>query len=358
MNEQLDLFSFNTPKFKIDKPIRLIELFAGIGSQAAALRNLGADFTHYKVVEWDKYAMASYNAVHGTNFETSDIQKIHADDLGITETDKYCYIMTYSFPCQDLSLAGNLKGMQKGSGTRSGLLWEVERLLDECKELPQVLLMENVPQVIGKKNIKDFQSWRSKLESLGYSNFVQLLNAKDYGIPQNRNRCFMVSILGNYHYTFPKKQKLKLKLKDMLEDKVDEKYYLSDETVKNFVINNEKNDLAEKGLRFDNRDSNQVGYIEKGTGQHQRYSLFCRRMFKNGSGNGLERPSISISRNSGGKRFSRQTPMGSCEGFIGDKEHQSNKVYGTEMARTIDATEYKHPMMIHENEEGKNKRNL
>lgn len=139
--------------------------------------------------------------------------------------------------------------MTKGSGTRSGLLWEVERLLDECTELPQVLLMENVPQVIGQKNIKDFQSWRSKLESLGYSNYVQLLNAKDYGIPQNRNRCFMVSILGEYHYTFPKKKKLELKLKDLLEDKVDEKYYLSDDVVRSFVINSKKNDLA--GIDFE-----------------------------------------------------------------------------------------------------------
>ena len=122
--------------------------------------------------------------------------------------------------------------MTKGSGTRSGLLWEVERLLDECTELPQVLLMENVPQVIGKKNIKDFQSWRSKLESLGYSNYVQLLNSKDYGIPQNRNRCFMVSILGDWHYDFPKKTKLNLRLKDLLEDKVDEKYYVSDKAIK------------------------------------------------------------------------------------------------------------------------------
>ena len=251
MNEQLDLFSFSTPKFKINKPIRLIELFAGIGSQAAALRNLGVQFEHYRVVEWDKYAMASYNAIHGTNFETSDIQMIHADDLGITETDKYCYIMTYSFPCQDLSIVGKQKGMVKGSGTRSGLLWEVERLLDECTELPQVLLMENVPQVIGKKNIKDFQSWRSKLESLGYSNFVQLLNAKDYGIPQNRNRCFMVSILGDYHYTFPVKQKLELRLKDMLEDKVDEKYYLSDEMVKWFVAHSKKQEELGNGFRFE-----------------------------------------------------------------------------------------------------------
>ena len=233
MNEQIDLFSYSMPRFHIgNRKIRLIELFAGIGSQAKALENLGVNFETYRVVEWDKYAMASYNAIHHTDFETSDIQEIHASDLGIVETDKYCYIMTYSFPCQDLSLAGNQKGMTKGSGTRSGLLWEVERLLDECEELPQVLLMENVPQVIGKKNIKDFQSWRSKLESLGYSNYVQLLNSKDYKIPQNRNRCFMVSILGEYHYEFPKKQKLELRLKDLLEEKVDEKYYVSDKAIR------------------------------------------------------------------------------------------------------------------------------
>lgn len=129
--------------------------------------------------------------------------------------------------------------MAKGTGTRSGLLWEVERLLDECNgNLPQVLLMENVPQVIGKNNIKDFQEWRRKLESIGYSNYVQLLNAKNYGIPQNRNRCFMVSILGNYHYKFPKKIKLEKKLKDMLEDKVDEKYYLSDKMINGMLHSN------------------------------------------------------------------------------------------------------------------------
>lgn len=251
MIEEYDLFSYSMPKFRINKPIRLIELFAGIGAQAKALENLGVEFEHWKAVEIDKYAIASYNAIHGTNFETLDITKIHAADLKIAERERYCYIMTYSFPCQDLSIAGKMQGMKKGENTRSGLLWEVERILDECSELPQVLLMENVPQVIGKKNIKDFQLWRGKLESLGYSNYVQLLNAKDYGIPQNRNRCFMVSVLGNYHYTFPKKKKLELKLKDMLEDKVDEKYYLSDEMVKFFVSNSEKQKEKGNGFRFE-----------------------------------------------------------------------------------------------------------
>lgn len=251
MHEQIDLFSIGVPTFKIDKPIRLIELFAGIGSQFAALKRIGADVTSWKMCEIDKYAVASFNAVHGTNYEPTDITKIHASDLEIRERESYIYIMTYSFPCQDLSLAGNMKGMTKGSGTRSGLLWEVERLLDECEELPQVLLMENVPQVIGKNNIEDFQSWRRKLESLGYSNFVQLLNAKDYGIPQNRNRCFMVSILGDYYYHFPNKMKLTLKLKDMLEDNVDEKYYLSDDMVRFFIANSEKQKELGNGFRFE-----------------------------------------------------------------------------------------------------------
>ncbi len=229
--KQLNIFELTKPKYKITKPIRLIELFAGIGSQAKALKNIGANFEHYRVIEFDKYAIASYNAIHDTNFPILDIRDISAVDLGIVETDKYEYILTYSFPCQDLSLAGKGAGMKKGSGTRSGLLWEVERLLKECNELPQILLMENVPQVIGKKNIQDFQNWQLFLEKLGYSSYFKLLNAKDYEIPQNRNRCFMVSILGDYYYEFPHKRKLKLRLKDMLEDEVDEKYYLSDKMI-------------------------------------------------------------------------------------------------------------------------------
>lgn len=231
MIEQLDIFSFIEEKqhtYKIKNKIRLIELFAGIGSQAKALKNIGTDFEHYKVVEFDKYAIASYNAIHNTNFTTQDITKTNASNLEIVETDKYCYIMTYSFPCQDLSLAGKQKGMAKGTSTRSGLLWEVERILNECKELPQVLLMENVPQVHSKKNIVDFDKWIEFLQSKGYSNFWQDLNAKDYGIPQSRNRTFMVSILGSYDYIFPKPFELKLRLKDILENEVDEKYYLRD----------------------------------------------------------------------------------------------------------------------------------
>ena len=200
-----------------------------------ALRDLDADFEHYRVVEFDKYAIKSYNAIHNTDFPTMDITQISGSDLGIVDTLNYCYIMTYSFPCQDLSVAGKQKGMTKGSGTRSGLLWEVERLLNEVDSLPQVLLMENVPQVHGKKNMEDFQRWIDFLESKGYSNYWQDLNAKHYGIAQNRNRTFMVSILGNYKYEFPKPIELQKVMKDYLEDEVDEKYYINNEKAQKLI---------------------------------------------------------------------------------------------------------------------------
>lgn len=218
-------------KFNSYKPLRLIELFCGIGAQAKALTNLGIKYEHWLACDFDKYAIQSYNAVHGTNFNPSDITKLKASDLNITDTEHYNYLLTYSFPCQDLSNAGKGRGMEKGSGTRSGLLWEVERLLNECTELPQCLLMENVPQVHGVKNKEHFEKWIAFLESKGYSNFWTDLNAKNYGIPQNRNRCYMVSILGEYSYEFPQPIDLTLNLGDLLEKEVDEKYYLSEKAI-------------------------------------------------------------------------------------------------------------------------------
>ncbi|MEG1562854.1 MAG: DNA (cytosine-5-)-methyltransferase [Bacteroides sp.] len=226
MNSQISFFD-GSVQFRADKPVRLIELFAGIGSQAKALERLGIEFEHYRICEFDKYAVCAYNAIHGTAFETSDITKIKGTSLGICDTAHFCYIMTYSFPCTDLSKAGKGMGMAKGSGTRSGLLWEVERLLGELDELPQVLLMENVPDVIGTKNAQHFYLWLEKLESLGYHNYYKVLNAKDYTVPQNRERCFMVSLLGDFFYEFSEGVPLKLRLKDILEANVPEKYYIS-----------------------------------------------------------------------------------------------------------------------------------
>lgn len=258
---QTDIFGYLYPDYQITKPIRLIELFAGVGTQAMALRDLGADFVHHRVVEMDPFAIKSYNAIHGTSFVPTDIATVSALDLKITDTDRYEYIMTYSFPCQDLSKAGKQKGMSKGNGTRSGLLWEVERLLKELNEtdsLPQVLLMENVPDVIGTKNIKDFNEWYSFLESIGYQSYYKLLNAKDYGVPQNRNRCFMVSALGDYNYTFPKPVPLKKRLRDVLEIEVDEKYCLSDEYVERLLQRNKEQKDKGNGHIFKPKTENDM----------------------------------------------------------------------------------------------------
>lgn len=217
------------------KPIKLIELFAGVGAQAMALRDCKIDFEHHKVVEFDKYAIASYNAIHHTNYPTIDINDFSGEDLEINNTEDFTYLLTYSFPCTDISLAGRQEGMSEGSGTRSSLLWQVKRLLIETEKLPQILVMENVPQVHSKKNIKDFQKWIDFLELIGYKNFLQDLNAKDYNVAQSRNRAFMVSVLDDCVFSFPTKIGLNKCIKDYLEENVDEKYYLTSDKARDLI---------------------------------------------------------------------------------------------------------------------------
>ena len=246
---------------KLTKMVRLIELFAGIGAQAQALTNLGVPFEKYRICEIDKSAVDSYNAVHGTFFISTDITKIHAADLNIENTEEYDYILTYSFPCTDLSKAGKQQGMSKNGGTRSGLLWQVERLLQEMKKLPQVLLMENVPDVLSENNKKDFFLWCSFLERLGYTNRYALLNAKDFDIPQNRERCFMVSWLGDrYYYVFPQGKKKTRKLKDMLESRVPERYYLKPKEIESLNLSCEADNRRFYRQAFETTKSNDCEY--------------------------------------------------------------------------------------------------
>ena len=227
------------------KKIKVIELFAGVGSQAMALRNIGIDYEVLGISEIDKFAIKSYEAIHGEVHNFGDISKI--------EKLPYCDLLTYSFPCQDLSIAGHQKGINKDM--RSGLLLEVERLLLKAKEnrtLPKYLLLENVKNLVGKKFIKDFERWLSFLNSLGYYSNWEVLNAKDYGIPQNRERIFVVSSLENMHYKFPKPVELKSKMKDLLEEKVDGKYYLSEKYLKCFSDMKNRNGFT-RGERFNPR---------------------------------------------------------------------------------------------------------
>jgi DNA (cytosine-5)-methyltransferase 1 len=196
----------------------ILELFAGYGSQALALENLGMDFTS-DISEIDKYAIQAYNQLHGETHNWGDITKIDETKL------PYYDLITYSSPCQDFSVAGLGKGGDVGSGTRSSLLWEVERIIRAVK--PKYLLMENVKNLVGEKHKHNFIRWLHVLEMMGYQNYWKVLNAKDYGVPQNRERVFVVSILGGGQYLFPNPIKLEKRLKDMLESDVDEKYYIS-----------------------------------------------------------------------------------------------------------------------------------
>lgn len=306
--EQVDLFA-DTPVFRIQKPIRLIELFAGIGTQSLALDYLGVDYESWRISEWAVKSIQAYALIHHADDDfdytrhmdkdtvcdllyefgisadhnkpmtraqigrmpeaesrntlnaiyASDnlgsITGIHGSNLNIVERNDYCYVMTYSFPCQNLSNSGRRAGMVKGSGTRSGLLWEVERILTELgDDLPHVLLMENVPAILAKKNKSEFDKWCEFLHGIGYTNYYKCLNAKEVGypepVPQNRDRCFMVSILGDYKYKFPEKQVLKTRLKDVLETDVDEKYFLSDAAISGLILHREKQKEAGNSFGF------------------------------------------------------------------------------------------------------------
>lgn len=178
-------------------------------------------------------------------------KEVKVYNFEVEEDNSYTCQNVIVHNCQDLSLAGKCAGMEKGSGTRSGLLWEVERILSECENKPQILLMENVTQVHGAGNEEHFKQWLLRLEEMGYQSYWQDLSATEFKIPQTRNRTFMVSILGNYNYTFPKKTKLELRLKDLLEPEgaVDEKFYISDKMI-NYISKTGANGFNNKDAKI------------------------------------------------------------------------------------------------------------
>lgn len=189
----------------------------GIGACSKALERLGIDYEIADYVEIDKYAVKSFNAIHNTKFEPQDICKWDKD----IQVD----LIMHGSPCQDFSLAGKQAGGNKDSGTRSSLMYETIRIVEKLR--PRYVIWENVKNLLSNKHIHNFNTYLEIMERMGYTNYYQVLNAKDYGIPQNRERVFTVSILDSKEFEFPQKQPLQLKLKDMLEDNVDEKYYLA-----------------------------------------------------------------------------------------------------------------------------------
>jgi len=229
--------------------LRVVTLFSGYDSQCMSLDRLHHNFPQfdYELIAWseiDNYAIQAHNAIYPQYADRNlgDVCKI--DWYKVEDFD----LLTYSSPCQDFSAAGLQKGGIKGSGTRSSLLWECERAIEEKR--PKYLLMENVAALVSQKFIKLFNKWQNTLESYGYTNYAKVLNAKDYGVPQNRERIFMVSIRNDISqkFYFPKSFKLEKRLKDVLEENVDERFYLSNKIIKGFMKHNEHH--LKKGTGF------------------------------------------------------------------------------------------------------------
>ena len=228
--------------------MKILELFGGIGACSKALERLGIEYEIADYVEIDKYAVKSFNAIHNTNFEPQDICTWDKD----IEVD----LIMHGSPCQDFSLAGKQAGGDKDSGTRSSLMYETIRIVGKLK--PKYVIWENVKNLLSKKHRHNFDAYLETMEQLGYTNYYQVLNAKDYGIPQNRERVFTISIrkdIDKGSFCFQQKQELKLKLKDLLEDNVDEKYYLSVESAKKIKYNNIESD------HFNIKNATKKGYL-------------------------------------------------------------------------------------------------
>lgn len=225
-----------------NKNISILELFGGIGACTKALKNIGMNVNVVDYVEIDKYAVKSYNAINGTNFEPQDIK----------EWNKYINVdlIMQGSPCQDFSVAGKQAGGDLGSGTRSSLLYETIRIVGKLK--PKYVVWENVKNLLSKKHKHNFDNYINKLDELGYNSYYQVLDAKDYGVPQHRERIYTVSIrkdIDKGNFKFPEKESLKTVLKDLLEKEVDEKYYLNNKqfiALKNSTFNARKTRIQEK----------------------------------------------------------------------------------------------------------------
>lgn len=226
--------------------MRIIELFGGIGACSKALLNLGASVEILDYVEIDKYAVKSYSALHHT-FEPQDITiwNKHFENVDL---------IMHGSPCQDFSVAGKQAGGDKGSGTRSSLLYETLRIVEDIK--PKYVVWENVKNLLSEKHKHNLDNYIEEMNRVGYRSYYEVLNSKDYGIPQKRERIFVVSIRNDIdkEFIFPPKKELNIVLKDLLEEKVDEKYYLSEKMV-NYILDMKDKQL---GTKWEGRADNDI----------------------------------------------------------------------------------------------------
>lgn len=217
--------------------MKVLSLFSGIGAFEKAIANLGLPLDLVAYCELDKYASKSYSAIHGVSesLNIGDITKVDENKL-----PKDIDLITYGFPCQDISNAGTMKGFfnEDGTKTRSGLFFDALRIIEATR--PRVAISENVKMLTSKKFAEQFEMVLDSLKAAGYNNYWQVLNAKDYGIPQNRERVIIVSVrqdIDNGTFKFPEAVPLELRLKDLMEADVDEKYYIKSQLTRKLVIN-------------------------------------------------------------------------------------------------------------------------
>lgn len=224
------------------KPIKVLSLFSGIGAFERALENIGIPYELVNYCEIDKYASKAYSILHNVSEDKNLHDVCLVDGTSLGEIN----LVTYGFPCQDISLAGHQRGLShNGETTRSGLVWEAHRIIKET--MPEIAICENVKNLTSKKFANEFKAILENLEDIGYNNYWKVLNAKDFGVPQNRERVFIVSIrkdIDKGSFSFPEGFPLELRLKDILLPEVDEKYFISDDKVIPFL---ERSNFLEKG---------------------------------------------------------------------------------------------------------------
>lgn len=218
--------------------LNVFSLFSGIGAFEKALTNLRIPYNLVAYCEIDKYASKAYSIIHN---EPESKNLVDVTTVNPSDISERVDLITYGFPCQDISNAGKQKGFtdENGERTRSGLFYEALRIIDEFK--PKFAIAENVKALVSKKFTEEFKTVLESLEDVGYNNYYQVLNSKDYGIPQNRERVFIISIRKDIDkgFTFPQPIPLELRLKDMLEDEVEDKYYLGEKAL-NYITDKKR----------------------------------------------------------------------------------------------------------------------
>ena len=352
--------------------LKVLSLFSGIGAFEKALSNIGVNYELVNYCEIDKYASKSYSIIHNVSekLNLGDITKIDIDKLPCVD------LITHGSPCQSWSVAGKQEGGDKGSGTRSSLMWNAVEIVKH--KTPKYVIWENVKNVLSKKHIHNFEQYLNELNSIGYTNYYKVLNAKDYGVPQNRERIYVISIFREHEpYEFPKSIKLNKAIKDILENKIEEKYYLSEDVVEKFIPNNNfkslneinlpcigasrgrnvKNEISNKAteqqLEINSKDvSNTLTTVQKDNyviepkiNQVGSLDIKGNDQIKRVYGDNPLSPTLDTMQ--GGNRQPKILDFGYIQKGENGTKHQSNTVLDEEgIMRTLTACDYKSPQIV------------